>query len=159
MMGELVCLLLKRGRLSKMTWRDQSHLSSQTWVKAQWLLHSGQYVWSCTIQTKMVRRRPTELEMEREKVVVYNSPTFLPWVSASPPATSPMHVDTTAAVITVSMQSWRRQTRFVDPDIFDRPDAERMVELVIESPPTNYDNILGVRVQSSSIARAFAFWV
>ena len=32
---------------------------------------------------------------------------------------------------------------FVDPDIFDRPDAERMVELVIESPPTNYDIIVG----------------
>jgi hypothetical protein len=30
-----------------------------------------------------------------------------------------------------------------DPDIVDRPDAEKMVELVIKSPPTKYDIIVG----------------
>jgi len=48
-------------------------------------------------------------------------PTFLSLVSVSSPATSGMQVGMKAAVITVSMPSYKKTDPIVDPDIADRP--------------------------------------
>jgi len=60
-------------------------------VKAQQLLHSELYVWSCMTQTKMVRRRQTKPEVEWEEVVVDDGQGVLVVVLACPAASVTRH--------------------------------------------------------------------